>query len=362
LLTGTPNKAIEYLDARSLVKMLLGTSLLTFQELIAEPMTVRSVNGRNRNFRALLASGKGFFVKQAGNPLSAATLLNEAKILGSVAPTAAQSGIRMPRLLYYDESRDVLITEHLSGRRMGSGPMPLYDISEKQMTSLGQSLALVHRTNVSKHYADRRIPLGLSLSEPSLTLLRNSSPANLRLIVAIQTDARVRDRFSIARQSWCASTFVHGDLKFQNVISCGNKEKQELVLIDWEFGGIGDPRWDVGSILGEILNLWLTDVVHRELREGEQSRDESCCQSALKHVRELIDALLDSYFQTSNVSFPNRFKEDCFSFSAARLLQTAYESQQLRRELDIYAVRTIQASANIATDVDYCIRAFTGMH
>jgi hypothetical protein len=52
---------------------------------------------------------------------------------------------------------------------------------------------------------------------------------------------------------------------------------------------------------------------------------------------------------------------DCFGFAAARLVQAAYEGLQLRHEMDLYAVKTVQLAANIAKDPELVAERFADL-
>lgn len=54
-----------------------------------------------------------------------------------------------------------------------------------------------------------------------------------------------------AADLWRPSTVIHGDLRFDNALVDAHGQ---IVLIDWEFGGYGDPAWDIAAALQEMLS------------------------------------------------------------------------------------------------------------
>lgn len=49
---------------------------------------------------------------------------------------------------------------------------------------------------------------------------------------------------------------IHGDLKVDNILCRAG----EPVVIDWELSGHGHVAWDLGSVLGSILAIWIDGV------------------------------------------------------------------------------------------------------
>ena len=67
---------------------------------------------------------------------------------------------------------------------------------------------------------------------------------------------------------WRASGVVHGDLRFDN---CLIDPHGRTTFVDWECGGLGDPLWDVATILQELI-LRLISSRCDGLRAGPHGR------------------------------------------------------------------------------------------
>ena len=59
--------------------------------------------------------------------------------------------------------------------------------------------------------------------------------------------------FREARRTWRPTALVHGDLRWTNLVRDGRPAAPPLRLVDWELACIGDPAWDIGSVLADIV-------------------------------------------------------------------------------------------------------------
>jgi hypothetical protein len=353
--------AAELLTDRDAICVLIDAGLLTAADVVAGQLQIIRTGRRNHSFVVEGPGGSGFFVKQARIPASADTLRNEANVLRSAATACrAELTAYMPRLLHYDPVRNILVTKLLSGGSFGRSPASIHELTQYQITSLGRAIATVHCAALSGISAAHGVALGVSLYRPSLSLYRDSSRANIHLLAAIQRSDRLCDQLSTLDHSWRPSDFIHGDVKLDNLILRNGDCSETLVLVDWELARLGDPRWDVGSALGELLQLWLVDSVRRDLAPSVPSEGEHLGTRAFHQIRRLATALFDGYRQAASKPISATFIADCFGFSAARLLQTAFEAHQFRIELDLFAVKAIQMAANIATHRDVIVEIFLG--
>jgi hypothetical protein len=262
-------------------------------------------------------------------------------------------------MLHYDAERNIIVTELLPNwSLLGGGTKSLHDLVPQNLASVGQALAVVHRAIAPGTTREVHVPLGVSLYKPSLELYRNSSQGNVQLLAAVHSEGTLRDHLSVLHRSWQHSSFIHGDVKFDNIVSSECDGREISVLVDWEFSGQGDPRWDVGSAVGELLHLWLRDAVSRELGMCAPSENERRGARALEQARLLTTTLLESYYFAAGKPFDGTFPAECFGFAVARLLQTAYEVGQFRSDLDLYAVKAVQVAANIAARRDAVLEIF----
>lgn len=140
----------------------------------------------------------------------------------------------------------------------GFGEQPERDAARAAAT--GRLLARLHSAPVPTHVprATDRIPRPDALRLEQLATL----PGQMAdLLASLQADAAAIA--ALAELAICAEdppqiALIHGDVKLDNVLveSAGSR----VVLVDWEMGGSGDPAWDLGALVGDLLSRWLVSA------------------------------------------------------------------------------------------------------
>jgi aminoglycoside phosphotransferase (APT) family kinase protein len=206
---------------------------------------------RSLCLRVRFADGRRVFVKRALPVAGAAprgSVAHEAAVVARLHPL----GLPVPRPLP-SPGTAVLVTEDaglptLAARRAG-GPAP------DRAPAVGRALAAVH-TGVT--------PARLPQSDPARRLLCTwtavrtglpSSPVVDRFARHLRA-AGLTELLEAAVARWAPACLVHGDARAANVLAPADPEAP-VVLVDWEAAGHGDPRWDVGCLIGDLLTAWV---------------------------------------------------------------------------------------------------------
>lgn len=74
-----------------------------------------------------------------------------------------------------------------------------------------------------------------------------------RLFRSLSARPVFRRGFWEAWNAWRATGLMHGDLRWTNVLFADG-EVPHVWLVDWELSCLGDPAWDVGSVLADIVS------------------------------------------------------------------------------------------------------------
>ena len=175
-------------------------------------------------------------------------------------------------------------------------PRPLSDAlaahdasSEALLPALGGLIATLHAVSAGEG-ADV-FPL---LSAPVQTFGRlspetvaASGQAFVELATLMQARPKLNRHLRDLRSSWRSSALVHGDLKSDNVLIVKGPQGPELLLIDWECAGIGDPAWDCGSAIGSMCFAWV-----RTLASGSDAAE---LRRHAGHILAGIDGFWSAY-------------------------------------------------------------------
>jgi hypothetical protein len=274
------------LTLQSSVTYLLGLGFLDLPSLVRHGLHVEEVPGRNRNFRVLGGPGRNFFLKQAprGEIGADGPLAVEAALYDWVATDARAAALRpvFPHRRNYDPERSILVldlvTEAAHPHVLEDEASPDYLAAARRLVAT--ALAECHGLPVPRDIGigvelPDMAPWVFDLARPAPASLRELAPAQLSVILAIQSQPGAVAALDRLRDEWRPTRLVHGDFKWSNVLvhedSAGIPDG--LLLLDWEMAQLGDPAWDVGAVLHAfiaeaVLGLELTDGTSPEAAAG----------------------------------------------------------------------------------------------
>jgi Ser/Thr protein kinase RdoA (MazF antagonist) len=369
------------LDVDSATAYLLGNGLIDCGAIVDGDLTIVSAARRNRNLRVEGPAGTGYLIKQADDPASGGheTLRREAGFYAfcQQEPAAAAAARVLPRLVQYDPDPPLLILELVRGGK----PLwePLSPTAEPPFLAaparaLGGALAAVHdafrRPELTRDarlsWLPRRLPWVMQAHKPDLQWLTALSPASFQALKILQTQPRFGERLGGLCHLWQADTVIHNDLKSDNLLIVppdrgGEPSHAHVRLVDWEMVQFGDSAWDVAGVLQDLVLLWinsmpLADDIDLEEMAARARHPWSAIQAALR-------AFWRGYEQGAGLASPEaeRLLPRAVSFSAARLIQTAYELAHPLSRLPAQSVLLLQVGANLLEDPDEAQVQFYGI-
>jgi hypothetical protein len=359
------------------VHELLRRGLLRKSEILDGGVTVADSTSRHRNAVVMREAGPGYFVKEAvpTQPMSVQTLMREAAtyalvhqsngVLAPLAPlassmaTLAPLASLMPKLRVWDPAQRLLILELLPGaENLGAHARRTNTFSEPLAAQFGRALATYHRqasgamTQATHgHIFPCTLPWALTISQQTQSTIANLSAANAQMLSLIQRYPNFPRRLEALQAAWRRDTLIHGDMKFENCVlsySKGAGADPEIKVVDWEIADLGDPRWDVGSMLQSWLSYWIFSMP----ADGAVNDPEQLAARAhypLERMRPAIRAFWQSYVKTMEVTgkAERDLLDTCISFGGARMIQTVFESMYQMTNLTPHAIFMLQVSLNI---------------
>jgi Ser/Thr protein kinase RdoA (MazF antagonist) len=151
-----------------------------------------------------------------------------------------------PRLL--DHVDGVLAIGVVDGRPLHEALAASADPA-RLLWALGTALAKVHDLPMSADVPRRR-PWVLDVCSIGLPHLLAGDDALVALVGVVAGDASLRAALERGAAAWVADGFVHGDVKFDNVLVDGDGVVQ---LVDWELAGRGATVWDLAGVVDGLV-------------------------------------------------------------------------------------------------------------
>jgi Phosphotransferase enzyme family len=351
-------KAHTLVDQREVVPYLLDRTLISYESIIKGDLIVQDLSRRNRNFRVVCRDGPSYLIKQGVTAEGLASVAREAELLFFMNQTFDPKRMReyVPSLRDYDADTGVLVLDLISGAidlRHYHSRTGRFAVTPAK--GLGTALGWLHGNLVASSLNwSRRFflppPWALSIHMPTLEALPAKSQANVQLIKLVQFAAELCEQLSQLKSGWTESAFIHGDLKWDNCLSHikpGASRRNGLAIVDWETAGFGDPCWDVGSAFCDYLAFWVLSIP--VTADASLSRLPEMASYPLKIMHPALRSFWHAYTSTRGLRGSAAIEQLLWSlrFTAARLVQTAFEQMQMRTELTGSIVAMVQLAQNI---------------
>lgn len=346
------------------VHELLRRGLLDKSEIVDGDVTVADSTSRHRNALVMRRGRPGYFVKEAvpTQPMSVETLMREAATYAlvqqadSVLATLASI---MPRFHVWDPRQRLLVLELLpDAENVGAHVRRTNTFSPDIAAQFGKALATYHSRTAGTITAATHgsmfpgmIPWALTISHQPQSSIGNLSAANAQMLSLIQRYPNFPKRLDALQAAWRRDTLIHGDMKFENCVVAstnGAAGGVSIKVVDWEIADLGDPRWDVGSMLQSWLSYWIFSMP----ADGTVTDADQLAARAhypLEQMRPAIRAFWTTYASTMGVSGQQEREllDTCISFGAARMVQTVFEFMYQMTQLTPHAIFMLQVSLNI---------------
>lgn len=239
----------------SLVHELVAYGVLSHAELISQLVEFEEVSVSHSAYRVSVGGKVRAFVKQSNPVRSQGRDLHFEAMLYRMAETEpALAGI-VPgcQVISPDDTLIVLdpvLEAPSSSRWLLSGPVLDGPAGYSVLAAYGQAVARVHSVLPPPFGEAPWLLLAFELDWGDN--LQMPSPVR-RLFRDLSLQPTFRRGFRYASSMWQPRGLIHGDLRWTNVL-LAKAETPQVWLIDWELSCLGDPAWDIGSVLADILS------------------------------------------------------------------------------------------------------------
>lgn len=245
----------------------------------------------------------------------------------------------LPKIEHFDVENSILVLKYLQDYQdLMKFHMKDNSYPAQIAAQIGVHLATIHRdTYHQQHYRQAMV---VGMENPKNTsqvqqLIRNIEWITPEIFASVPDDAlkfySLYQRFDSLRaalaelgEAFVADCLTHNDLKLNNILLHNNWEQpgSEIVrLIDWERSAWGDPAYDLGTVIGSYLQMWLGSLVVSQSLSIEESL--SLAMTPLDRVQPSIASLTRAYLATFPEIIANRpdLIERAIQFAGLTLIQ-----------------------------------------
>lgn len=337
---------------------LLDRGLLDVGAIVDGDLVVLDATRRNRNFKVLRSDGPCYLVKQGVDADGRATIAHEAAIYELLAAGSDENGIarHLPKVFEFDAGTGTLVLElfdRASDLRAHHARVARFPVGLG--ADLGRALAQLHRIPARALRTDGD-PLELSpgpawalfIHRPPLRRYWEMSGATVALTRIVQQFDALCAQLDDLLADWRVETLIHNDLKAENcIVLTARRGRGRVKLVDWEFAGLGDPSWDVGSVLGSYLGTWLSSVPI--LGPDFDDRSLALAGLPLERMQPAIGSFWSSYVAHRDLGADEAAAglARAVRYSGARLLQTAFEQTQASQQVNGNVIGFVQLALNV---------------
>jgi aminoglycoside phosphotransferase (APT) family kinase protein len=328
--------------------------------VVGGDITIVERPGRVGGLEIRQRPGDCWFVKRVVDRSSLVALEHEARALRLLGHDERLSGLA-PRRCSFDPGDGLLVRELVEGRPVCELAAP----TDAVVTELGHALAAIRahegigRATGQQDRAER--PWALSMHRPSAADLRWLSPASRKLIRDLQAEPDVGRQLDAVRHSWRDASFIHGDVRWTNVIlrTGGATGGWGIALVDWESAGLGDPRWDQGCVLAQLLSDGLLAIL--AARESGASVPPAHDAAELGAVRNRVRRLSEASAVAGTSGEDSDSILRAVTFAGVRLMQFGIEIAQDHAAPTPRSVIHMQTGANVLRDPSRAAFALFGL-
>jgi Ser/Thr protein kinase RdoA (MazF antagonist) len=191
------------------------------------------------------------FVKMADPLRSQGRDLNAEAALYRLARDSGVLRSVTPECLHISRDASTIVLEAVLGPHLLPGGTTSQSANDRRdMVRYGAAVAAVHSLGPPGFGVE---PWLLTSLEPVWAGYPWLPEQCARFLQRLSASPFFREMLSYLQQSWRRSALLHGDLRWSNILL--DPAVDRLYLVDWELAGAGDPAWDIGAVISDLLVL-----------------------------------------------------------------------------------------------------------
>jgi 5-methylthioribose kinase len=330
--------------------------------------TVEPIAAKNFNLLVKLPDGRKLLVKQERHNevgQAAGEFVGEWQLQAFLAQFPAVSHLRLylPEVLHFDAANSLMVFSYLEEYQ----DLMEFHTQEKQFPTdiaaeMGTILGQIHRgtelqpdyqaffTQESERSQIGQVPQLIQELERVGPDIFGAVPADgLKFFALYQRYDSLGQAIAELGQAYRPSCLTHNDLKLNNILLHKNRSEssQMLRLIDWERSAWGDPSFDLGTLVGSYVQLWLSSLVISQSLSIEESL--RLAMTPLEEVQPSIAALSLAYSNTFPKILSDRpdFWQRVVQFTGFSLIQQILGMIQYQKSFGNTGIAMLQVAKTL---------------
>lgn len=361
--------------SQQLLFYLVDKGIVPLEAVVDGDIMIATDRSRHQCFAVMRKHGPSYFVKQIQDwqPLAAQTLEREANCYRLVNSNPALAPLKplLPRFYTFDEVKKVLVLELLpDAENLGVFHRRCNEFPIQVAEQLGRALGTYHSSAIHPFHQNEtfpsRLPWILTFIQDGSASPYGLSNANSEMLGILAKYPEFSIGLARLRDSWKATTLIHGDMKWENCVVYPRDaalDNLTLNVIDWEIADLGDPLWDVGSVMQSYLHSWATSAASSMGDPNSVSTTATIREVSIGAMRPALHAFWRAYSSAMRFS-PSEERHALVAsliYAAARLLQTTFEHLVSAPSMNPIHVSILQLSSNIMRKPEVAVDVFLGV-
>jgi hypothetical protein len=283
---------------------------------------------------------------------------------------------------YFDAEHSILVFEFLTDYGdLAQAYEKHRDYSQEIAVAIGQALGELHRSTWQNEVVQGTIAASQENGEllPSQVeyLTRSLQRVGPEIFGSVPADGikffALYQRFDSLGQavaelgeSMRRDCLTHNDLKLNNILLHQNWEDQpeaeRIRLIDWERSDWGDPAFDLGTMVGSYVQLWLSSMMISQALKIEESL--RLATTPLELLQPSMAALMMAYCETfpeilvARPDFPQRVVQ----FAGLSLIQQIQGMIQYQKSFGNMGIGMLQVAKSLLCRPDASMTTLFGKY
>lgn len=294
----------------------------------------------------------------------------------------------LPEITDFDVDNSILIVKYLDDHQnLGEFYGQENIFAPEIASSIGSIIATIHSQTINNPSYENFFGYSNSNSSPKLTqgmasgLARitpeifGTVPADgLKFFALYQRYDSLGKAIAQLNASFQPACLTHNDLKLNNILIAANwkptstslaanynQPQVELKLIDWERSGWGDPAFDLGTVIGSYLIIWLQSlIVSRSMAIDESLR---LATIPLEVLQPSLVALSKTYAACfpEIVEHDPKFWQKVMQFAGFALIQSIQSTLQYQKAFNNTGICMLQVAKALLCNPESSITSVLGI-